>query len=324
MRRTGRAERTEDPMPHVMSDVLVVLKPDRAGDLEDAGRRDARGARERARASRCSSRRRSACASTRGSAARRPTSRFASSAPISTSWRGSAPRRRRSWRTSRASRTCASRPSTGLPQLRVAIDRDAVARTGLTPGDVVRALRIGLVGEEVSEVWVGQRRYDLVVRLADPARNSVGGDPRPAARSARRHARPDRAGGARRRSVRARARSGARRAAGASPSKASVAGRDLGGAAAEVRERLAAELRLPDRVLRRRRRPRRAAGARDAVADDRDCRRAARGVRAALSRARIVRRDRRSSWRRCPTRSSAASSRCSSPARPGTCRRSSA
>ena len=34
VRRTGRAERTEDPMPHVVSDVLVVLKPERSGDLE--------------------------------------------------------------------------------------------------------------------------------------------------------------------------------------------------------------------------------------------------------------------------------------------------
>ena len=31
VRRTGRAERTEDPMPHVVSDVLVVLKPERVG-----------------------------------------------------------------------------------------------------------------------------------------------------------------------------------------------------------------------------------------------------------------------------------------------------
>ena len=77
---------------------------------------------------------------------------------------------------------------TGLPQLRVAIDRHAVARTGLTPGDVVRALRIGLVGDEVSEVWVGQKRYDLVVRLADTARNSVVGDPQSAAGGARRDA----------------------------------------------------------------------------------------------------------------------------------------
>jgi cobalt-zinc-cadmium resistance protein CzcA len=57
--------------------------------------------------------------------------------------------------------------------LRIDIDRQAVARMGLTPGDVIRAVRIGLAGEDVSEVWVGQRRFDLVVKLRDEKR----GDP---------------------------------------------------------------------------------------------------------------------------------------------------
>jgi cobalt-zinc-cadmium resistance protein CzcA len=35
VRRTGRAERTEDPMPHTGSDVLVVLKPARTRSLEE-------------------------------------------------------------------------------------------------------------------------------------------------------------------------------------------------------------------------------------------------------------------------------------------------
>src|SRR6185436_10995983 len=35
VRRTGRAERTEDPMPHTVSDVLVVLKPSRARSLDE-------------------------------------------------------------------------------------------------------------------------------------------------------------------------------------------------------------------------------------------------------------------------------------------------
>ena len=34
VRRTGRGERTEDPMPHTISDVLVVLRPDRGRSLE--------------------------------------------------------------------------------------------------------------------------------------------------------------------------------------------------------------------------------------------------------------------------------------------------
>jgi cobalt-zinc-cadmium resistance protein CzcA len=133
---------------------------------------------------------------------------------------------------------------TGLPQLRVAIDRPAVARTGLTPGDVVRALRIGLVGDEVSEVWVGQRRYDLVVRLTDSARNSV---------AAIRDLRLETHEGtripidqvARVEEVLApgtiRREGGNRRVA----VEASVAGRDLGTVADDVRARLASGLRLP-------------------------------------------------------------------------------
>src|SRR5690349_8967963 len=35
VRRTGRAERTEDPMPHTISDVLIVLRKDRSRSLEE-------------------------------------------------------------------------------------------------------------------------------------------------------------------------------------------------------------------------------------------------------------------------------------------------
>ena len=89
VRRTGRAERTEDPMPHTLSDVLVVLKGEigraRSTELEDDHARTR--LETDAGASRAVHARRSACASTRGSAARRPTSRCGSSAPTSTSSR---------------------------------------------------------------------------------------------------------------------------------------------------------------------------------------------------------------------------------------------
>jgi cobalt-zinc-cadmium resistance protein CzcA len=132
---------------------------------------------------------------------------------------------------------------TGLPQLRVTLDRHAVARAGLTPGDVVRALRIGLVGEDASEVRVGQRRYDLIVRLADAARNSV---------AAIRNVRLEAHDGARvpiEQVARVeevlapgtiRREDGSRRIA----VESSVAGRDLGSVAADVRARLAS-LNLP-------------------------------------------------------------------------------
>jgi cobalt-zinc-cadmium resistance protein CzcA len=62
---------------------------------------------------------------------------------------------------------------TGLPQLRVQVDRGAAARVGLTPGDVIEAIEIGLAGRVVSEVWVGQRRFDLVIRLAEDHRRDA-------------------------------------------------------------------------------------------------------------------------------------------------------
>ena len=62
---------------------------------------------------------------------------------------------------------------TGLPQLQIAVDREATARVGLTPGDVIHAIRIGLVGEEASQIWIGQRRFDLVVRLQDDRRDNI-------------------------------------------------------------------------------------------------------------------------------------------------------
>jgi hypothetical protein len=62
---------------------------------------------------------------------------------------------------------------TGLPQLQIAVSREASARVGLAPGDVIRAVRIGLVGEEASQIWIGQRRFDLLVRLRDDRRDTL-------------------------------------------------------------------------------------------------------------------------------------------------------
>ena len=36
----------------------------------------------------------------------------------------------------------------------------------------MKGLRIGLVGEEQSQIWLGQRRFDLVVRLRDDRRDT--------------------------------------------------------------------------------------------------------------------------------------------------------
>lgn len=132
---------------------------------------------------------------------------------------------------------------TGVPQLRVVVDRAAVARVGLTPGDVIRALRIATVGETVSEVWLGQRRFDLVVKLqdhfrADPAAlrrilvDAHDGTRVPLGQLARIEETTGPAA--------IRREAGSRRVA----IEASIEGRDLGSAAAEIRARVAG-LTLP-------------------------------------------------------------------------------
>jgi cobalt-zinc-cadmium resistance protein CzcA len=135
-------------------------------------------------------------------------------------------------------------PLVALPQVRVTLDRSALARVGLTPGDVIRAVRVGLVGEEQSEIWIGQRRYDLVVRTADAARDSVG-KIRTLRLDAHDGTRVPLEQLARIEEVfgpgTVRRESGSRRIA----VEASVSGRDLGGAADDVRRRLAAGLDLP-------------------------------------------------------------------------------
>lgn len=243
VRRTGRAERTEDPMPHTISDVLVVLKKERSRGLDEIeadmrertenvpgvsilfttplGMRidEGLGGTPADLSVRIFGPDLDAL-TTLGDQAKAIMSRIDGIADL------------------RAERM------TGLPQLRIEVDRAAAARVGLTPGDVIDAVRIGMVGETASTVWVGQRSHDLVVRLQDDARDDVdaigallidGHDgsriPLGQLATITKTFGP----GAIRREA------GSRRIA----VEASVEGRDLGGAAGEVRERLERELRLP-------------------------------------------------------------------------------
>lgn len=243
VRRTGRAERTEDPMPHTLSDVLVVLRRERQRSL-DAIEDDMRGR----------------LASVPGVSALFTTplgmriDEGLGGSPADLSVRVFGPDLEELQRL--AGRAAAvmeqvegvadlrAERLAGLPQLRVSVDRGAAARAGLTPADIVEAVRIGLAGEEVSEVWVEQRRFDLVVRLqehsrADPAAirslllEAHDGTRIPLGQLAR--IEETFGPGAIRREA------GSRRIA----VEASVEGRDLGGAAAEVRRRLEQELELP-------------------------------------------------------------------------------
>jgi len=243
VRRTGRAERTEDPMPHTQSDILVVLRKERHRDLDeieaDMRRRvkDVPGV--------------SILFTTPlgmrideglgGTPADLSVRIFGPDLNVLTSLGDQAQRIM-----SRVGGLADLRTErmTGLPQLRIAVDREATARVGLTAGDVVEAIRVGMVGENVSTIWVGQRSYDLVVRLQDDARddvNSIGsllidGHDRSRIPLGQLATITKMFGpGAIKREA------GSRRIA----VEASVEGRDLGGAATEVRQRLDRELKLP-------------------------------------------------------------------------------
>jgi cobalt-zinc-cadmium resistance protein CzcA len=243
VRRTGRAERTEDPMPHTVSDVLVVLKPDRRRSPEQLE------AAMRAAVSRVPG---VSVLFTTPLGMRIDEGLGGTPADIAVRIFGDDLDRlvqlgKRAEAIARQVRGLAdvrSEAITGLPQLRVTVDRPAAARVGLTPGDVVRAIRIALVGETVSQIWVDQRRFDLVVRLQDERRRDVNairnllidghdGTRIPLGQLAA----IDETFGA----GAIRREAGSRRIA----VEASVSGRDLGGAARELRERLDRELELP-------------------------------------------------------------------------------
>ncbi|PWN07886.1 efflux RND transporter permease subunit [Rhodohalobacter mucosus] len=60
----------------------------------------------------------------------------------------------------------------GQPYLNIDIDREAVAAYGLNVNDVQQVIETGIGGSVVSEVFEGQRRFDIVVRLPEETRNS--------------------------------------------------------------------------------------------------------------------------------------------------------
>ncbi|HEX7287128.1 MAG TPA: efflux RND transporter permease subunit [Candidatus Angelobacter sp.] len=243
VRRTGRAERTEDPMPHTVSDVLVVFKPSRSRSLESL---EAAMRKELQAVPAVS------VLFTTPLGMRIDEGLGGTPADLSVKVFGPdldqltriADQARRVMAGIRGVTDLRAEQLTGMPQLRISIDRAAVARVGLTPGDVIRAVRIGLAGEEESEIWVGQRRFDLVLRLQAEKRGDPGaiqsllidghdGSRIPLGQLAA----IDQVFGPG--SIRREA--GTRRIA----VEAGVDGRDLGSTAAEVRNRLSSALQLP-------------------------------------------------------------------------------
>jgi heavy metal efflux system protein len=62
---------------------------------------------------------------------------------------------------------------TGMPQIVIKYDRDAMAKYGLNVSDVNRVVNSGFAGEVAGQVYEGEKRFDMVVRLAGESRNNV-------------------------------------------------------------------------------------------------------------------------------------------------------
>src|SRR5215467_1792968 len=60
-----------------------------------------------------------------------------------------------------------------LAQISIAIDREAAARYGINVADITDLVQTGIGGGAVSQVFVGERRYDVTVRFPEELRNSA-------------------------------------------------------------------------------------------------------------------------------------------------------
>jgi len=243
-RRSGRSEETEDPMPHTLSDILVALKPPA----------------ERADTAAVQTKLRTALEDVPGVTVLFTTplgmriDEGLGGTPADISVRIFGPDAQqladladaatRIMRSVDGMEDVRADQLVGLPQLAVQVDREAAARVGLTPGDVIEAVQTGLAGEKVSEMWIGQRRFDLTVVLSPDFRRDAAtlaallvdghdGSRIPLGKLAK--IEPTFGLGTIKREA------GSRRIA----VEASVAGRDLGSAARDVKEVLAQKLKLP-------------------------------------------------------------------------------
>jgi cobalt-zinc-cadmium resistance protein CzcA len=61
----------------------------------------------------------------------------------------------------------------GKPQIRIEIDRDALARYGLNADDILTVVRNGIGGEPVGTLLDGVKRFDMTVRLDDTSKASL-------------------------------------------------------------------------------------------------------------------------------------------------------
>lgn len=68
----------------------------------------------------------------------------------------------------------AAEQQSGLAQMVISIDRAKIARYGIDINEVESAIAMGVGGKSATQILEGERRFDVTVRLAGQARDSVG------------------------------------------------------------------------------------------------------------------------------------------------------
>lgn len=59
-----------------------------------------------------------------------------------------------------------------LPQLQISVDRDAMARYGLNVNEVAELIEVAIGGKAISQIFVGDKVYDVSCRYTEESRNS--------------------------------------------------------------------------------------------------------------------------------------------------------
>lgn len=61
----------------------------------------------------------------------------------------------------------------GLPQITIRYNKDKLALYGLNVGDLNKVIRAGFAGEKTGVVYEGEKRFDIVLRLAEDSRKDI-------------------------------------------------------------------------------------------------------------------------------------------------------
>lgn len=61
----------------------------------------------------------------------------------------------------------------GLPQITIRYNKDKLALYGLNVGDLNKVIRIGFAGEKTGDIYEGEKRFDMVLRLEKDSRSDI-------------------------------------------------------------------------------------------------------------------------------------------------------